>query len=205
MKALLDKISPRSRLFMGIAFVAVVLDQITKYLAIKHLTTAMASAEGFGARLDAFLWTIHPARSQTVAVIDSFWHFRYVENPGAAWGFLAGSDASWRLPFFVLVSMCAMVFIIFYFRKTLPDQKFLRIALAMVFGGAIGNFIDRVRLTYVIDFIDWHWYEGPTWPTFNIADAFISVGVALMILDMFLYKPATDQIDKKKEAAAKAA
>jgi signal peptidase II len=80
------------------------------------------------------------------------------------------------------VSIAAMIFIINYFKKTTAGQWLLRLALALVFGGAIGNFIDRLHLSYVIDFIDW--YVGSThWPTFNVADAAISSGVGLLILE----------------------
>ncbi len=173
--------------FVGVGFVAVVLDQISKYLAVKHLTFAMESASSFSERLDAFLWTKHPVAGPAVAVIEEFWHHRYVQNPGAAWGFLAGVDSDFRQPFFVIVSLAAMIFIIQMFRKSLDTQPLLRLGLAMVSGGAIGNLIDRTRLSYVIDFIDWHWLKGgPSWPTFNIADAFISVGVGFLVLDMIL-------------------
>jgi signal peptidase II len=67
----------------------------------------------------------------------------------------------------------------------------------MVMGGAIGNLLDRTRLGYVIDFIDWHWYQHH-WPTFNIADAFISVGVALLVLDMIINGSLYDE---KKSSA----
>lgn len=80
------------------------------------------------------------------------------------------------------------MFIVVYFLRTQKDQWLLRFALALVFGGAIGNFADRIRLGYVIDFIEWHWYDKASWPTFNVADSAISVGVCLMILDMFLHR-----------------
>ena len=57
----------------------------------------------------------------------------------------------------------------------------------MVFGGAIGNFLDRIRLRYVIDFIDWHLKDVYHWPTFNIADAAITIGVAMLLLESFFY------------------
>ena len=69
----------------------------------------------------------------------------------------------------------------------------------MILGGAIGNFVDRLRLGYVIDFIDWHWYDAYTWPTFNIADSGISVGVVFMFFEMLR------QAKEEKEAKAKAA
>ena len=68
----------------------------------------------------------------------------------------------------------------------------------MILGGAIGNFVDRLRLGYVIDFIDWHWYDAYTWPTFNIADSGISVGVVLMFFEML------KQAKAEKQAAAEA-
>lgn len=186
--------SPQTRVFLWIAVVGVVLDQVTKYLAIKYLTRSfdlVGSEElGFFGGLWRFLSHRHPARGTVVEISRDFWHLKYVENPGAAWGFLSGTGHSFRVPFFLLVSVCAMVFIIAYFRKTTTDQKMLRVALAMVFSGAVGNFLDRVRLGYVIDFVDWHWYDRFTWPTFNIADSFISIGVALLILDMLLHKPS---------------
>ena len=92
-----------------------------------------------------------------------------------------------------------MIFIIVYVKKSLPEQKLLRLALALVFGGAIGNFLDRVRLGYVIDFIDWHWYNKFTWPTFNVADAAISVGVGLLIVDMIVHGNVEEASTKPTE------
>ncbi len=194
MKQLLDRIGPRARVFLALVGFVVVADQITKYQAVDHLTRAfepppgVTEPLGFGTRLGIFLTQRHPVRTEPVAVLDDFWHFRYVENPGAAWGFLSGAASWFRTPFFLLVSLAAQVFIVFYFRKTTPDQRMLRVALALVMGGAIGNFVDRVRFGYVIDFIDWHWYDEATWPTFNIADSAITVGVSLMVLDMLVTK-----------------
>lgn len=201
------RFSPQAKFFAAIAATVVVLDQITKWMAIGGLTEAFAT-EGeplaFGEKLSHFLWDRHPMRSSPVAVIDNFWHFRYVENPGAAWGFLSGSASALRTPFFLLISLFAMGFIIVYFRKTLPNQRWLRLGLALVFGGAIGNFLDRVRLGYVIDFIEWHYYDKYAWPTFNVADAGITVGVAILLLEMFLQKPESTaqakDLDKARQA-----
>ncbi|MBI5508488.1 MAG: signal peptidase II [Deltaproteobacteria bacterium] len=201
----LQRLSARTRTFLSIAGVVVVLDQITKWLAVSRLTTAFEAfsgeALGFGDKLSRFLWQKHPVKSEAFAVLDDFWHFRYVENPGAAWGFLSGSASWFRTPFFLLVSVGAMIFIIHYVRKTTAEQRLLRLALALVFGGALGNFIDRVRLGYVIDFIDWHWFDKATWPTFNIADSGISVGVALMVLEMMFSR--TPKSEPEQSAAPK--
>lgn len=175
--------------FALIAFGVTVLDQISKWFAIKHLTTAFGpvpASLSFSEGLDRFLYTIHPSRTEGVSVFDSFWHYRYVENPGAAWGFLSQSLSAWRTPFFLAVSLGAMGLILHYYHRTAPEQRALRLGLALVFGGAVGNFIDRVRLGYVIDFIDWHYYDKAAWPTFNVADAAITVGVGILLLDLFL-------------------
>ena len=191
--------------FSGVALVVVGLDQWTKWLAVAHLTHAFSVDLGqpaldWGEKVSRFLWMRDPIRSGAVSVLDDFWHFRYVQNPGAAFGFLSGSTSAWRTPFFTIVSLGAMVFIVSYFRKTTPKQKILRSALALVMGGAIGNFVDRVRLGYVIDFIDWHWYDKARWPTFNIADAAISVGVALLLLDVFM-NPQSPTSQKTSKAS----
>jgi signal peptidase II len=88
----------------------------------------------------------------------------------------------------------ALGFITFMYVRLTPDQRRVRWALALVAGGAVGNFVDRLLRGYVIDFIDWHWRNQPgmRWPTFNVADAAICVGVALMLLDSFRPRRAAE-------------
>jgi signal peptidase II len=179
----------RTFTFVCVALGVFVFDQISKWTAVAHLTLCFGDAPEilpWAERLQRFLWTQHPVRQMPVCVIDNFWHFRYVENPGAAWGFLSGSASTLRTPFFLVVSLAAMGFIISYFRRTTDTQRSLRLGLALVFGGAVGNFVDRVRLGYVIDFIDWHYFDKAAWPTFNVADAAITAGVGILVLDMLL-------------------
>ncbi len=190
--------SPRRKLFVAVVAVVSVLDQWSKYWAVGHLTDAFMESRTFGARLWVFLWDAHPLRTGSISVNDVFWRFVYAENPGAAFSFLASAPAWLRAPFFQIVTLVALGFIIVYYRRTTPEQRMLRWALALVFGGAIGNFLDRVRLGYVIDFIQWHWYDRAHWPTFNVADVAISVGVALMVFEMVLAK----QPGKGKAGAA---
>ncbi|NJK88953.1 MAG: signal peptidase II [Myxococcales bacterium] len=129
----------------------------------------------------------HPCRGAgldcpTLEVVDGFWYWRYVQNPGAAWGVLRDAPENLRVPFFFFVSVAAIVFILAFFRKLEDQQHLTIVALSLVFGGAIGNFIDRIHLSYVIDFIDW--YIGTYhWPTFNIADSAISCGVVLLMIE----------------------
>jgi signal peptidase II len=117
-------------------------------------------------------------------VIEGYIALRYVENVGGAWGCLSEAPEEFRYPFFVIASLVAMIFIIVVYHRADPKERLLKIALGLVLGGAIGNFADRVRLYYVIDFIDLHIEDKFHWPTFNIADAAISIGVGLMIFDM---------------------
>src|SRR5204863_1415357 len=111
-----------------------------------------------------------------VKIVPVFWQHRYAQNRGAAWGVLAGAGEKFRVPFFYLVSIAAIIFIFSYYRKLSNSQRYLQIALALVLGGAIGNALDRLLRGYVIDFIDWH-LNGPAWhypshhrAAFNVAD-----------------------------------
>ena len=171
------------------------LDPGSKYLAVSRLTVALGARSGLS-RVQGFLTEKNldnepreRGRSSRVRapyrVVQDYWHFRYVENPGAAWGLFGSLPEGFRRPFFHLVSLAALGFILVMFRRLKPEQGMERLALALVAGGALGNFVDRLLRGYVIDFIDWHWRNRPGmhWPTFNVADAAICVGVALMLLD----------------------
>lgn len=117
----------------------------------------------------------------SITVINNFFNITYLRNKGAAFGILANS--AYRLPFFILVSAVAVLVIFVAVRRLREDQKFAAVSLALIFSGALGNLIDRVRLGEVIDFLDAHWFEHH-WPAFNIADSAICVGVALLAIDM---------------------
>lgn len=120
---------------------------------------------------------------ESVTVLENFFHITYVRNKGAAFGILA--DSAFRIPFFIAVAILAAGGILWYLRSLRDDQKLLHFALALVFSGAVGNLIDRIRLGEVIDFIDVHWYQHH-WPAFNVADSAICVGVALLLVDMWV-------------------
>jgi signal peptidase II len=120
---------------------------------------------------------------QSIVVVQNFFNITYLRNKGAAFGFLA--NTSYRLPFFILVSIIAIAVILVVFARLRSDQKFTAFALSLIFSGAVGNLIDRIRLGEVIDFIYVHWYEH-YWPAFNVADSAICVGVFLLAIDMFI-------------------
>lgn len=119
----------------------------------------------------------------SITVVENFFNITYLRNKGAAFGVLAHS--SYRLPFFIMVSLVAIAVIAGVLHRLRPDQKFTALALALIFSGALGNLIDRVRLGEVIDFLDAHWYSHH-WPAFNVADSAICVGVFLLAIDMFI-------------------
>jgi signal peptidase II len=110
------------------------------------------------------------------------------KNRGGAWGFLQHQPEKVRKPFFVAVSIVAILLLVGLYRRVHPQQKALKWGLPLVFGGAVGNLVDRIRYGHVIDFIDVQaTWKGMAhhWPTFNVADIAICVGVGLMAVDMF--------------------
>lgn len=108
-------------------------------------------------------------------VIPGFFNIHYVENTGAAFGIL--QDKRTLLTFVSVLAVGVLLFLIFSARD---EQKGMLAALALILAGTCGNLIDRVRLGYVIDFLQFH-LKQYYWPSFNIADAAISVGVGILI------------------------
>ena len=117
-------------------------------------------------------------------IIKDLLAFRLAKNPGGAWGLLGGESPTLRISFFVAISIIAVVFILSLYRKTTITQKALTWGLPLVLGGALGNLADRIRYGHVIDFIEVR-LGSYQWPTFNVADIAIVVGVGLMAIDMF--------------------
>jgi len=175
------------RLFLLIVATGLVADQATKFMAVDRLTTALTRTDGsLAARISGFYSFRHLEAYATEphVVWKPMWRMRYAENPGAAWGLFRGLSLTARNTLFSLTLLGAVIFILVYFRRLTPAQRIPQVALSLVFGGAIGNFIDRLARGYVVDFIDWHWWNRPDlyWPTFNVADSMIVVGVVLLIL-----------------------
>jgi signal peptidase II len=124
---------------------------------------------------------------KSISVVSGYFNFRYVENCASAFGLMSRVSESFRFPFFLIVSVLAIGFIPYLYIKTPPDQQLMIYALPFVLGGAMGNLIDRLVFRYVIDFVDWYIMVGGKsmhWPTFNVADAAIVIGIALMILQI---------------------
>lgn len=159
---------------ISITSIVVVLDQITKMYI--H----------FNFRL-----------GETLPVIQDIFHITYVRNTGAAFGLFSNTSELFRNAFFLSLPPIAMV-VIFMLLKNTPDREKLQcLALSMVFGGALGNYIDRLRFRYVIDFLDFHYKNSWSYPAFNVADISIVCGVAVLFYFMFV-----EEWQKKKPAAA---
>jgi len=131
---------------------------------------------------------------QSLVVIENFFNITYVRNQGAAFGIF--SDSSLRIPFFIGIAVVASVIILWIIHRLNDEQKLFGFGLSLIFSGAIGNLIDRIRFGEVIDFIDVHWYQHH-WPAFNVADSAISVGVALLLLDMWRDETKKRQVAKQ--------
>ena len=164
-------------IFMVIAVIAsvILVDQISKILVLTYLF------------------------EDQIALIDGVLHFTYVENRGMAFGLLA--DHRWVF----LVTSVAGIFLMSFYLFRYVKRPLSRVALSLVIGGGIGNMIDRVRLGFVVDFIDFCAFDFWVW-VFNVADAAVCVGAALFVLDLLIelieeWKQKTRALSGSQDAA----
>jgi signal peptidase II len=141
----------RTGVFLLFAAIVVALDQVTKGLAASHLMPG-----------------------ESISVLDDFIRLTLVHNTGAAFGLFPGS----RVPFIVVSVIAIGVVLYLFFRETYRSVA-NRVLLGCILGGAVGNLIDRVRLGYVVDFIDIG-FGTARWPVFNAADSAVTIGVLLL-------------------------
>lgn len=145
-------------LVLAIVAVTIIVDQLTKFLVVKYMTLG-----------------------QSISVIDNFLYITSHRNEGAAWGILQG-----KMIFFYVVTLVVICLVILWIRKLdIKKEKLLVIALSLILGGALGNFIDRVMYQHVVDFINTYIF-GYDFPIFNIADSALCIGVFLMAVDAIL-------------------
>lgn len=154
-------IAPKTRWFIGTSVVVLVLDIVTK------------------------AWVQRDFRyGERVPVIEGFFDLVHARNTGAAFGFLGDASSTWTIPFFVVVTIGALIFLSHLVRRLPVDMTLLPLLLGGIAGGAVGNVLDRLRFGHVVDFLlvyvgRWHW------PAFNVADIGISVGVTLLLILSF--------------------
>lgn len=148
--------------FTWISLIAVVLDQVTKQ--------AVVASMDLGQRIE----------------ITSFFNFTYVHNYGAAFSILYDAGG-WQRYLLSAIAIGVSAVIIWWLKKSPKEQLLLPVAFSFILGGAIGNVADRILHGYVIDFLDFY-YGSYHWPAFNVADAAIFIGAALLIIEMFINK-----------------
>ena len=174
----------RWSILLGVGFGIVVLDQITKAL-VMH--------------------TMH--LHESIPVIAGFFNLTYIRNPGAAFGMFATTNSAFRLIFFVGTSIFALGLLGTIFYRMHPADVCGQLSVSAIFGGAIGNLVDRLQYGEVVDFLDFY-MGGYHWPAFNVADSAISVGVVSLLVLFAMDKkgehpapiePAEDDVPNDKE------
>jgi signal peptidase II len=150
--------------FAVIAGLVVLLDQATKLLVL--------------AKMPLY---------HSITVFAGFFNLTHIRNPGGAFGFMAAGSQGLRNLLFVGVSIVAMGLIVYFYRSTPKTHPYLASALAMIFGGAVGNLVDRLRFGEVVDFLDVY-VATYHWPAFNVADSAITVGITIFIAHLVLGK-----------------
>jgi signal peptidase II len=154
----------------------------TKYFALILIAGAIVALD------QATKMYIHTSftEGEQINVIANYFDITYVRNNGAAFGLGGNMPATLRSLFFLSVPPAVMLIILTMLWSTPSKQKLQVTALSLVFGGAIGNYIDRIRFGYVVDFLDFHFRNLYTWPAFNVADIAIVVGVCMIIYEILL-------------------
>jgi signal peptidase II len=150
--------------FSGIVTLVVLADQATKFLVLNKMPLL-----------------------KSIVVVPGFFSLTHVHNPGGAFGFLAQNGSPWRHWMFLAAAVVALSMILYFHHQTPKTHPFLGLGLALIFGGAIGNLIDRLRFGEVIDFLDFY-VANLHWPTFNVADSAVTVGVGIFVLHIVFKK-----------------
>ncbi|MDM5213457.1 signal peptidase II [Peribacillus sp. NJ4] len=140
-----------------IALLVIALDQLTKWMIVKKME--------YG---------------ESIEIIENLLYITSHRNRGAAWGILQG-----QMWFFYIITIAVIIGLVYYIQKMAKDSRLLGVALALMLGGAIGNFIDRVARQEVVDFVHTYIFSY-SFPVFNVADAALSIGVSLLVIHMFL-------------------
>lgn len=124
---------------------------------------------------------------RSVSVIPGFFNLTHIHNPGGAFGFMSNQSSSLHNIIFLSIASLAICLIFYFYINTPKKYTLLATGLALIFGGAIGNMIDRIRFGKVVDFLDF--YIGDLhWPVFNVADSAISVGIVIFLFHLLFKK-----------------
>ncbi|MCQ2054658.1 MAG: signal peptidase II [Fibrobacter sp.] len=175
---------------IAIIVVSIVSDQLTKLWAVARFTNETGAPN-----------------HEYINVIGEFIRFGLVFNKGAAFS-SRPQDLMPFLPpwlFFLLISIVAAVVLVWFYKCIDKRDYLTRLGVVMILGGAVGNFIDRMRLQMVVDFIDCDFpdFIMTRFPTFNVADSFVTVGVAIVILSPVILRKLHKQMKEEKETKSK--
>jgi len=141
----------------------------------------------FADQLSKYIIKISLSLYDSIPVIENFFNIIHILNPGGAFGFLASHSPEIRKFIFLFMSSLVALFVLWFYKKCASNHVFLSYGLALIFGGAIGNLIDRFRYGKVLDFLDF--YIGSAhWPAFNVADSAISIGMGILIYHILFNK-----------------
>ena len=149
------------RLELVIVVLVALLDQITKRLVV--------------AEMELY---------ETIPVIPDLLNLTHIRNTGVAFGMFNAAEFAYKPLVVSVLALAALVGVGLYASQLPAANRLARVGLALILGGAAGNLIDRARQGYVVDFVDAYWNNWHFW-AFNVADAAISVGVGLLIIDLF--------------------
>lgn len=134
---------------------------------------------------------------ESITVIENYFKITYVRNTGAAFGIFATGHELARKVFFLTMPPIAMIIIFAILRGVQNNDRWQILSLSLIFGGALGNYIDRLRFGFVVDFLDFHLGNFYSWPAFNVADSCIVTGVCLLMFLMI----RQDFLNKKKASS----
>jgi signal peptidase II len=161
----------KTRYFLASILIALPLDQASKQWIIANVH--------YGERIE---------------IIPGFFNLTHVRNPGGAFSFFADGPVEQRMVFFIGTTLVAIVLLLIFFKQLEPEERLPATSLGIVLGGAVGNLIDRIAYGEVIDFLDFHLWGGYVWPTFNVGDSAIVIGVGLLIVEIFLADQGGDEV-----------
>ena len=164
-------------IFLSISFAIVALDQATKLIIHTQFNLG-----------------------EKKVIIPGFFNLTYVQNPGGVFGLFAESNDAIRMLLFLILPVLAFVLIVSIIHKLEIQQKYQLLAFSAIFGGALGNYIDRIQYKYVVDFFDFY-YKDYSWPAFNVGDVCIVIGVFSAIAIIY----TTEGRQQKEQQKAKPA
>ena len=164
----------------------------------------LAAAVLIGDQVTKWLVETRLAGGGSREIIPGLLNFIYVRNTGVAFGLFPSKGELWATVALTVLGLAALAIVAVYFRRTPVEDRLLLTSLGLILGGALGNLADRILQGGVTDFIDFY-FGSYHWHTFNIADSAITIGIGLMLIDVFRSRPeerASNDGDDGKRAAA---